>query len=737
MKRKLLLSSIWVTCTLLLPACTNENKSFKVYPQPQVQQLEATTFTTKLPFQLKGKQTVDADVMRLLTETLPISTEDKALPLTIAPITSEQATGTPELLRSGAYQLHISKKGIDIYTVDDRSLFYALQTLKQLVEKNDNQSLSLPIGTIKDYPEVAYRGTVEGFYGTPWAHDDRLRQLQFYGNLKLNTYIYGPKDDPYHSSPHWRDAYPTADANRLKELIEAANRNKVDFVWAIHPGKDIQWNKADSVALLNKFDAMYQLGVRSFAVFFDDISGVGTDPMKQASLLNYIHTDFIAQKPDVKPLIMCPTEYNKSWSNPKPNTYLDILGKELHPSIHIMWTGNRVVDDITLEGLAWVNKRIQRPAFVWWNFPVSDYVRDHLLMGASYGLDTAAAHAMSGFVSNPMERAEPSKVAIFSVADYAWNTDQYNPDQSWKDAMTELMPGASDAFFRFCTHNSDPGPNGHLYRRVESVALKPTVTAFIDGYKTGTFNENAAQVLLAEFKNIEQTEQILLKSDPDNFLLLSISDWLKQFTNLGKAGQVAIQMSKAQQSKQADEAKELHTALKGILQEMEHLDATCNQNPYQPGVKTGSLVLMPMIQQLYAETAVQLYGADAVLSTQANKLYTNIAQIAFQPVKQYNNKLSCVRLLEVIKVPANGYLGHHWSKDIAAKSIEFNLPQASWAWAVVEWSADGETWSEVAHQLTEVKGTISSIDPTARYIRIRNKSDKEQMCKLVSLAVTL
>lgn len=737
MKKKLFLISFLVSIVLLSPAGIAANRAIKVYPQPQTQQLNAASFTSSLPYKIKGNQALDPDVMRLLSETLPLTAKGKSLSLSITPLTAKQTAEKPELRRSGAYQLYISTKGIEIHFVDDRSIFYALQTLQQLIEKNEDQSITLPTGIIEDFPDVAYRGTVEGFYGTPWAHDDRLRQLQFYGKLKLNTYIYGPKDDPYHSSPHWRDTYPTADAERLKVLIEEANRNKVDFVWAIHPGKDIQWNRADSMALLNKFEWMYKLGVRSFAVFFDDISGIGTDPVKQATLLNYLHKDFVSQKPDVKPLIMCPTEYNKSWSNPKPNTYLDILGAQLDPSIHIMWTGNRVVDDITLEGLEWVNKRIQRPAFVWWNFPVSDYVRDHLLMGASYGLDTQAAHAMSGFVSNPMERAEPSKVAIFSVADYAWNTDQYNADQSWKDAMTELMPNAPEAFYRFCTHNSDPGANGHRYRRVESVTIQPTVNAFLNAYKTGSFDNDAAQALLNEFKQIELTESQLCSSDPNNFLLLSINDWLKQFTNLGKAGQLSIQMAQAQNKKQLDETTKLHNNLKELLQEMEQLDATCNQNPYQPGVKTGSLVLTPLIQQLYAETAIQLYGDKAVLSTQANKLYTNITQLAFQPVKQDKEKIACVRLLEVVKVPANAYIGHHWNQDRAAKSMQIDLPKASWEWAVIESSTDGETWTIIDHQLQEVKGTINNIDPNARYIRIRNKSEKEQTCNLIALSITL
>ena len=117
----------------------------------------------------------------------------------------------------------------------------------------------------------------------------------------MNTYIYGPKDDPYHSAPNWRLPYPDKEAAQLQELVAVANENEVDFVWAIHPGQDIKWNKEDRDLLLAKFEKMYQLGVRSFAVFFDDISGEGTNPQKQAELLNYIDEKFAQVKSGYKP----------------------------------------------------------------------------------------------------------------------------------------------------------------------------------------------------------------------------------------------------------------------------------------------------------------------------------------------------------------------------------------------------------------------------------------------------
>mgnify|MGYP002638305103 FL=1 len=89
------------------------------------------------------------------------------------------------------YYLSINNKEIILAGNDERGTYYALQTLKQLLK--DNQ---LPVIEIQDYPAIRYRGVVEGFYGTPWSHNARLRQLQFYGENKMNTYIYGPKDDP-------------------------------------------------------------------------------------------------------------------------------------------------------------------------------------------------------------------------------------------------------------------------------------------------------------------------------------------------------------------------------------------------------------------------------------------------------------------------------------------------------------------------------------------------------------
>ncbi len=364
------------------------------------------------------------------------------------------------------YYLKISKHEIVLAGRDAAGLFYAEQTLAQIMEKGG----AILETEIRDWPSVDCRGSIEGFYGNPWSHQDRIRQFQFYGRNKMNTYVYGPKDDPYHRR-HWRDPYPEKEAIQLAELVKEARKNHVQFVWAVHPGLDIQWNRQDSLAILKKLESVYSLGVRTFAVFFDDIGGEGTRADKQAGLMNYITQKFVWKHKDVKPLILCPTQYNKGWSH---GDYLNTLGFLMYPEIRIMWTGNSVVDMIESNDMEWINGQINRKAFIWLNYPVNDYCQSRILMGKTYGNGLDIADKVSGFCSNPMEYAEASKVSLYSIADYTWNMGAYDAQSSWERAIKVLMPTSAEAFKVFCENNVDLGVTGHgLRREGESPAFRP------------------------------------------------------------------------------------------------------------------------------------------------------------------------------------------------------------------------------------------------------------------------
>ena len=494
------------------------------------------------------------------------------------------------------YYLKIDKEGIVVAGADRRGVFYGVQTLVQLIALP-----KLPLVEVTDYPDVPYRGVVEGFYGVPWSREARLSQLDFYGRNKMNIYIYGPKDDPYHSSPNWRKPYPAQEAEQLKELVECARRNEVLFYWAIHPGKDIRWNTEDRDLLMEKFESMYRLGIRAFAVFFDDISGEGTSAEKQVELLNDIYHNFVKVKGDVAPLLMCPTEYNRLWTKLEGG-YLASLGGKLHPDIGILWTGDKVVACIDKPTMQFVNPLLKRKAFIWWNFPVSDYVRDRLLLGAVYGNGTDIDDDISAFISNPMEHAEASKIALFSIADYAWNMDAYKSDASWRRAVRYLMPGHAAALQVFASHNSDLGGNEHDFRREESEQIRPALERLLDAYcREGKREVAAASAVTEECERMIASADLLLASDENPALIKEISPWLMQFKLLGEFGREVLCMLAAQCDGKKTELEKAASHAKALQVLMKKIDATYNQNGFQPGVKTGSCHLKPAFDRLYQE----------------------------------------------------------------------------------------------------------------------------------------
>lgn len=499
------------------------------------------------------------------------------------------------------YFLKIADDCIVIAGADKRGVYYGVQTLCQLLTLD-----KLPVVEIVDYPDVPFRGVVEGFYGTPWSHEARMDQLDFYGRNKMNVYIYGPKDDPYHRTPNWRKPYPAEEGERIKQLVEKAKENEVIFYWAIHPGGDIRWNEEDRTNLMQKFESMYQLGVRGFAVFFDDISGEGTKAEKQVELLNYIDENFVKAKKDVAPLIMCPTVYCGAWG--QGSDYLPTLGKELNEDIRVMWTGDRVCTNITKSTLDYVNPLLRRKAFIWWNYPVSDYVTDHLLLGPVYGNDQNIQDEVSAFVSNPMEYAEASKIALYGVADYTWNMADYDSRSSWEYALRRLMPLHAGYLETFAAHNSDQGISGLKFRREESVAIQLALAKLLESYRDkglGMDKRSCGEVA-QECRKIVAAANVLLASEKENpALYKEIKPWLLQFKLVGEYGGEVLDMVESCQSKERfmrgyEQARALQTLMREV-------NDTYNKKASHPGIKSGSKHLRPTFDALF-ELATERYN---------------------------------------------------------------------------------------------------------------------------------
>ena len=196
----------------------------------------------------------------------------------------------------------------------------------------------------------------------------------------------------------------------------------------------------------------------------------------------------------------------------------------------MFWTGDYVCSDLTRETMEWVNSRIRRPAFYWWNFPVTDYARHIVMQGPAYGLDnTLTSGDLCGIVSNPMEYGEASKIALYGVADYSWNTGAYNALDNWERALAHIVPGAAEAYRTFAIHSCDTETG---YRRDESWE---TETFLVDNYTREQYD-----ALLAEFRKIKEVPAQMEAGCTDRLLLEELRPWLVEFGRLGERGEKAL-----------------------------------------------------------------------------------------------------------------------------------------------------------------------------------------------------
>jgi hyaluronoglucosaminidase len=292
------------------------------------------------------------------------------------------------------------------------------------------------------------RGIVEGFFGPPWSMAHRRRVFAFGAPRGMNTYLYAPKDDPYHRKL-WRKPYPEARWRQLLRLIRAAQRSRIDFVYGFHPGEGLHFGDDRGVAtLLRKAQAFVDVGVRSFAVLFDDIPSRLSDPRDRRAYKNSLAraegtwiTKIIAAQPASWSAVewwICPSYYSEDallervFGRFEPN-FLETLAEYLPLNVPCFWTGPCVVSkNITLAHVRYTAKKIQRPLLLWDNYPVNDLsMRDELHVGPLVGRDPRLPQVVYGYLNNPLLQEDLSFVPLATCLDYARTPVHYRAESSW------------------------------------------------------------------------------------------------------------------------------------------------------------------------------------------------------------------------------------------------------------------------------------------------------------------
>ncbi len=335
------------------------------------------------------------------------------------------------------YQIHV----FEDYTIrlrygNLRSKSYILNALKEL-------EIPMKVGIYEGGPDSNIRGIIEGFYGEPWSHEDRLDVVDFMDEFHMNAFFYAPKDDAYHREL-WRTPYPKKEFLQLQEIIKHCQNKNIDFYFCISPGKDFNYlNEEDYQQLYLKIHQVINIGVSHISILFDDIDYKLTEDailkykrpgIAHAHVANVL-LEKIKKEHETVELIMCPTEYYLN----KQTQYIDDLKQHVHKDVWMFWTGYNTVAEVIpdLDGKRML-EYFGHKLLLWDNYPVNDMATHRLFLGPLKHRSKKIFLTHEGMISNPMIQWHASKIPLITMALFMWDTHAYNPQLAYEYAIKKL-----------------------------------------------------------------------------------------------------------------------------------------------------------------------------------------------------------------------------------------------------------------------------------------------------------
>jgi hyaluronoglucosaminidase len=422
----------------------------------------------------------------------------------------------------------------------EKGLAHGSATFRQLLFMRGKQLLLRQV-QIADRPGFDLRGVAEWFYGPPWSHAQRLRVLSFEGDYKLDLHVYGPKEEPLHRQ-RWREPYPQRQLREFRQLAQAARASGVRFFYAISPGLSICYSsRRDFAALCQKLESLRGVGVRDFGLFLDDIppelqykadrERFGSIADAQSALANRL-LDHLRRRESEVTLLFCPTEYTGA----KGSGYLDALGQKLSPDIAVLWTGQEVCSPcIEADHARGFGAAVRRKPLICDNYPVNDYDRRRLFLGPLLNRSADLSEAAGGLLSNPMNEAEASRIALLTIADYTWNPHAYEPLPSWRAAVMHVGgPRACSDLESFAQQNMSSFLDGR-----ESPSLWAAINELWKEWPSGKWRE-AALRLDGEFRRLGDIARRLPNRLAGEPLLSDLEPYLGRLKELARLGQAAV-----------------------------------------------------------------------------------------------------------------------------------------------------------------------------------------------------
>ncbi|TCP59235.1 hyaluronoglucosaminidase [Tumebacillus sp. BK434] len=448
--------------------------------------------------------------------------------------------------------------GVFVAALGAGGLWYVFESPQPQALPQAKQTAAAPLEQLqadaKTAQSFAIRGVIEGFYGAPWTHEQRLSMFEFMSRNHYNTYVYAPKDDPYQRMD-WALPYPEQQAGKMRELIQKAEAGGLRFVYSISPGiplalpnkpiskemyeKSILFSSEDDRKRLSDKVAQLQgMGVKTIMLSFDDVQdelkdkdrGIyGTNYAEaHMQLANALLADGKKKDPGFE-LWFAPTRY---WGV-KDHPYWQTLREQLDPAISVIWTGPEIlskkIDSADADKVA---QLLGRKPLIWDNYPVNDYTyaianEPQLFFGPLEARSEDLQAHVSGLLANPMVQPESSKPALYSISKYLQNPAAYDPEKSYVEGLSELKGvGKSGLFNKFTDYS-----RRSMFAEDE---WNPKFKELVDAEDTARLKK--------EFDELKGLRGELQKSTTNKQLLKEIDPWLMKLSREGELGLLTLRM---------------------------------------------------------------------------------------------------------------------------------------------------------------------------------------------------
>lgn len=614
--------------------------------------------------------------------------------------------------KTDSYYMKSDNGTISILGKDSDASFYALTTLYQIF--GQMESYSIRNFEMKDYADVKSRGFIEGYYGNPWSLDDRIDLMKFGGYYKMNSYFYAPKDDPKHNAK-WRELYTEDELQNIKALADAGNASKCRFVFALHPFMnnpmrfDSEENYQNDLKILKeKFKQVINNGVREIAILDDDAPVPGGNPENAVRVLNDM-SDWLKEVqreyPDMKlTLPYVPSDYG-GWGD---SNELQTL-KKVPENVQIVMTGGRVWGEVSKNFTETYYNNMNNGPFMWINWPCTDNSKKHLIMGGNStflhpGVD---ANKIQGIMLNPMQQSEPSKVAIFANAAYAWNIWDTNEeaDQAWEDAFSfvdhnsAIETESSKALRELSKHMMNQNMDSRVAVLQESVDLEKLLTLYKDKLKNGTVTAEDSDIIIHEFEIIQKAAKTYRNNAGNKRTRDQIVYWLNSWDDTTAAAIAYLKGIKA--SLLNDTSSVMRYTSEGQQAFKKSKTYGYHYVDHTEYAEVGVQHIVPFIKD------TGKYLNDYVKSVIDPNVITKtfITNRKDTPVGDINNVFdgddkTNISYRNPAEVKKDDYVGVMFSKEIEVKNIRFLLGDGKnhFDQAKLQYTTDGKTWQDVSNE---------------------------------------